>query len=137
MDSSSELQAIIRNWFESVYRNDASWLDRHLSTDGRLRIIGTDPEEWLQGDKAAELLRSDLAALGGKATFEVSEAEAFTEGSIGWGAASLTITLEGGMKVSPRWSAVFHQEDGQWKAVQVHASVGLTNEQLFGTSFST
>jgi hypothetical protein len=36
--------------------------------------------------------------------------------------------------VSPRWSAVFHREDGG-KAVQVHASVGLTNEQLFGVGF--
>jgi hypothetical protein len=37
--------------------------------------------------------------------------------------------------VAPRWSAVFRRENGDWKAVQVHASVGVTNEQLFGVEF--
>jgi hypothetical protein len=137
MEKSAELELIIRGWFESVYAGDASWLDRHLSKDARLRIIGTDPEEWLQGEKAEALLRSDLSALAGNATFDVREAEAYTQGDAGWGAASLTINLEGGMKVSPRWSATFVREDGNWKAVQIHASVGMTNEQLFGTTFAT
>lgn len=137
METSSELQGIIRNWFESVEKGDPSWLDRHLSADPSLRIVGTDPSEWLQGEKAVDLLRSDLAVLAGNASFEIREIEAFSEGDFGWGAAALTITLGAGMKVSPRWSAAFHREAGQWKAVQVHASVGVTNEQLFGTTFQT
>jgi ketosteroid isomerase-like protein len=134
MQPSPELEAIIRDWFASVARNDASWLDRHLSKDARLRIVGTDPEEWLLGEKAADLLRSDLAMMGGKVQFDVHEAEAYTEGSVGWGVATFTIAIGPDLKVTPRWSGVFHQEDGEWKAVQVHASVGITNEQLFGMS---
>jgi ketosteroid isomerase-like protein len=137
MEPSPELQGIIRSWFESVYKSDASWLDRHLSKDARLRIVGTDPDEWLQGEKAEALLRTDIEMLGGQATFDVSECEAFSEGDVGWGVARFTITLGEGVKISPRWSGVFHREDGQWKAVQIHASVGMTNEQLFGMQFQS
>ena len=135
MEPSAELQGVIRSWFESVAKGDASWLDTHLSTDKRLRIIGTDPQEWLQGQQAADLLKADLAVMGGKVTIQVKEVEAFSEGSVGWGVALPEITLEDGKKVAPRWSAVFRRENGDWKAVQVHASVGVTNEQLFGVEF--
>ena len=135
MQPSPEIEAIIRDWFAAVANADPSWLDRHLSTDAKLRIIGTDPAEWLQGKQAQELLHADLAALGGNASFFVQQSEGYAEGDIGWGAAAFTITLPNELQISPRWSAVFHREDGQWKAVQIHASVGVTNEQLFGMPF--
>jgi hypothetical protein len=135
MDTSAELQGVIRGWFESVARGDPAWLERHLSGDPRLRIIGTDPQEWLQGDAAAGLLRADLAGLGGAATVRVGEVEAYAEGDVGWGAARPEITLRGLGTVAPRWSAVFRREGGAWRAVQVHASVGVPNEQLFGGAF--
>jgi ketosteroid isomerase-like protein len=127
---SAELQGVIRSWFEAVSRGDPSWLERHLSRDGGLRVIGTDPQEWLQGRTAAELLEGDLAVLGGKATVRVEEVEAYSEGC-----ARPAITREDGRTVSPRWSAVFRREAGDWRAVQIHASVGVANEQLFGAEF--
>ena len=62
----------------------------------------------------------------------MGEAEAFREGTVGWGVARPTLTLPAGKAISPRWSAVFHQEDGEWKLVQLHASVGVPNEALLG-----
>ncbi len=35
-----------------------------------------------------------------------------------------------GKKASPRWGDVFHREDGQGKLVQLHASIGVGNEEL-------
>ena len=43
-----------------------------------------------------------------------------------------TITLPDGRPASPRWSAVFHREDGEWRLVQLHASIGVPNEEVFG-----
>jgi hypothetical protein len=85
----------------------------------------------LQGEAAAGLLRHDIEALGGQVSVEVHDAEGYSEGDIGWGVARFTIDF-GEMKISPRWSGVFHREGGEWKAVQVHASVGVSNEQVFG-----
>jgi hypothetical protein len=132
MEPSTELQAIIKNWFESVVMGDASWLDRHLSKHSQLRIVGTDPHEFVQGEQAVALLRSDLAALGGNAMVDVRDVEAFSEDNVGWGVARPEVTIGGEMKVSPRWSAVFHREDGEWRAVQIHASIGMSNEAAFG-----
>jgi hypothetical protein len=70
--------------------------------------------------------------MGGAVTITVTEVEAFEEGSIGWGVAKPVIALPDGRSVSPRWSAVFRREDGTWKAVQVHASVGVPNDDVFG-----
>jgi hypothetical protein len=49
---------------------------------------------------------------------------------VGWAATRLTITLPDGGQVSPRWSAVFHREDGEWRFVQTHASIAVPNDQI-------
>ena len=80
MQPSPEIEAIIREWFASVANGDTSWIDTHLSPDAHLRIIGTDPAEWLQGKRAEDLLRADLAAMGGTASFFIQQSEGYAEG---------------------------------------------------------
>ena len=46
---------------------------------------------------------------------ELGETEAYQEGTVAWGLARPTLIMPNGQQVSPRWSAVFHQEDGEWK----------------------
>ena len=70
--------------------------------------------------------------MGGNVTADPGEPEAYVEGTVGWGMPRPTLTLPNGKTLTPRWGAVFHQEDGQWKLVQLHASVGIPNEQLMG-----
>lgn len=134
MQTSVELQKIINNWFESVSSGDPSWADRHISKTARL--VGTDPNEWMEGEKVAEFLKEEVKAMGGVIKVELGETEAYEEGSVGWGLAKPTLIMPNGQQVSPRWSAVFHQEDGEWKLVQLHASVGVSNEELFGMETS-
>jgi hypothetical protein len=97
-----------------------------------VRLVGTDPEEWLAGEQVATFLKQEAAALGGRITISVNDVEAYREGTVGWGMARPTMTLPDGTQFSPRWGGVFHQEDGEWKAVQVHASVGAPNEEVVG-----
>ncbi len=49
---------------------------------------------------------------------------------MGWATTNVTITMPDGKHVSPRWSAVFHLEDGVWRFVQTHASIGIANEDI-------
>jgi ketosteroid isomerase-like protein len=94
------------------------------------RLIGSDPREWLAGQAVAELLRGEAEGSGGTATFTPSDTEAYQEGTVGWASTRLTITLPDGKHVSPRWSAVFHREDGDWKFVQTHASIAVPNDEI-------
>ncbi|MBI5289825.1 MAG: nuclear transport factor 2 family protein [Chloroflexi bacterium] len=136
MEASPELAEIIVNWFKAAETGDASWRDRHVSRHAKLRIVGTDPEEWLQGEPAYRFLKDEAENVGGKVQVQVAEVEAYRDGDVGWGLARPIITIADGRKVSPRWSAVFIREDGGWKLIQLHASVAIGNEEAFGDTFT-
>jgi ketosteroid isomerase-like protein len=136
MRPSPELREIIASWFKAAESGDAAWRDRHVSRDPNLRIVGTDPDEWLLGEPAYAFLKHEAETVGGRVRVSVREVEAFEEGSVGWGVAIPDITISDGRRVSPRWSAVFHREDGQWRMVQLHASIAVGNEAAFGDTFT-
>jgi hypothetical protein len=132
MEPSSELRDLIAGWFKAVEQGDQSWVDRHVSRQDGMRLIGTDPNEWLDAEGAIAFLKGEAEAMAGMVRASPGEPEAFYEGTVGWGTTRPTLTLPDGRTVSPRWSAVFHREDGEWKMVHLHASVGVANEELFG-----
>ena len=130
MERSPELQDLVLAWFEAVSRGDTSLVDKHVSREAAARLIGSDPSEWLAGEQVVEFLRNEVQKYGGNVMSSPSETEAFSEGTVGWATTSLTITMPDGKHVSPRWSAVFHQEDGDWRFVQTHASIAVPNDQV-------
>lgn len=128
MERSPELEKFIVAWFDAATRGDASLVDRHVSRQEGTRLVGSDPDEWFGGAAAAEFLKKELQGPGGGVR-SLSDLEAFSEGTVGWGLTRFTLAFSDGSSVSPRWSAVFHKEDGEWKFVQLHASIGVTNEE--------
>jgi ketosteroid isomerase-like protein len=136
MEASQDIRSVIADWFAAVAAGDAGWRDRHVSTQDSLRIIGTDPEEWLDGARAYAFLADEARSVSGKLRIELPSVEGYAEGSVGWGAARPEITLGDGRIVSPRWSAVFHREAEVWTLVQLHASIAIGNEIAFGDTFS-
>ena len=136
MKHSSELRDVILGWFKAAENGDVSWCDHHVSGNPDLRVVGTDPKEWLKGEKALGFLRNEAATVGGRVKVRIVEVEAYEEGSVGWGLALPEITLLDGNKVSPRWSAVFHREDKDWRMVQLHASIAIGNTEAFGDTFT-
>jgi ketosteroid isomerase-like protein len=129
MEQSPELRDLVLAWCEAVSRGDTSLVDKHISREAGVRLIGSDPSEWLAGEQVVKFLREEVEKYGGNVTSSPSETEAFSEGTVGWAATHLTITLPDGKTVSPRWSAVFHREDEEWKFVQAHASIAVPNEE--------
>jgi hypothetical protein len=130
MERSPELEALVRAWFEAASKGDTSIVERHVSRHGGSRLIGSDPDEWFEDEAVAEFLRGEVEGSAGNVTFSPHGTEAFTEGTVGWAATGLTITLPDGRSVSPRWTAVFHREDAAWKFVQTHASIAVPNEEV-------
>ncbi len=128
MERSPELERFIVAWFDAATRGDPSLVDRHVSRQEGTRLVGSDPDEWFGGPAAAEFLKNELQGSGGSVR-SLSDLEAFSEGTVGWAMTRFTLSFPDGSSVSPRWSAVFHKEDGQWRFVQLHASIGVTNEE--------
>jgi ketosteroid isomerase-like protein len=131
VDRSPELELLVGAWFAAASNGDASLVDAHVSPGGGTRLIGSDPGEVFKGGGAvAEFLRGEVEGAGGEAAFAPADTEAFSEGSVGWATTTVTITMPDGKHVSPRWSAVFHREDGVWKFVQTHASIAVPNDEI-------
>jgi len=128
MQASSELRDVFQAWFRYLVAGDASWVERHVSSRAGVRLVGIGPAEWLEGPEVAEYFRGGARAWGGVVRVSAGEIEAYSEGSVGWGLACPILTLSNGRQLSPRWSAVFHREDGDWRLVQFHASLGIANE---------
>jgi len=131
IERSEELRDVIRSTFEAYLAGDAYFIDRHTSSQGSVRLIGSDPNEWWEGEQAAEVLKQEMQE-GSVRVSSMDDIEAFVEGTVGWVSSRPVWTLEDGREIPTRWTAVFHQEDGEWKMVQAHTSVGVANEELFG-----
>lgn len=93
--------------------------------------LGTDPREWWEG---ADVVVSLFAAQADKRaglTFDEPRLAAFQEGTVGWAVYVANAMYQG--EVRPfRFTAIFHLERHAWKAVHVHRSVGVRNEDAWG-----
>ena len=131
MEPSPEIVQLVGDWFDAASRGDASLIDRHVPDAASARLVGSDPDEWLQGGTTiATFLRGEVEGGGGKVSFTPSDTEAFANGDVGWAATRLTIAMPDGRKVSPRWTAVFERHEGVWLFVQTHASIAVANDQI-------
>jgi ketosteroid isomerase-like protein len=131
MERSSAIEDLVKAWFHAATTGDASVVDLHVSREPGVRLIGSDPGEWLSGgEEIGAFLRGEVEGAAGAVTFSPADIEAYEEGSVGWGTARLTISMPDGRWVSPRWSAVFHREDDVWRFVQTHASIAVPNDEV-------
>jgi hypothetical protein len=131
MERSEELRDVIRSTFEAYSTGDASLTDRHTSSQDGVRLIGSDPNEWWEGEQAAEVLKQEMQDSSVRVS-SMGGIDAFFAGTVGWVSSRPVWTFEDGREIPTRWTAVFHQEEGEWKMVQAHTSVGVANEELFG-----
>lgn len=131
MERSAEIVALVEAWFDAATKGDPSLVTMHVSPSEATRLIGSDPSEVYKGGAdVAAFLKGEVEGSGGRATFTPTDTEAFREGSVAWATTHVTIAMPDGRQVSPRWSAVFHLEDGIWKFVQTHASIAVPNDQI-------
>jgi hypothetical protein len=136
MERSAELRDLCVALSEAHSRADAPFIERHVSARDGVLSIGSDPKEWVEGERVLEAFKQglqddDVRRSPSEDDF-VRELDAFVEGTVGWASSRFGWTAKDGSEVPMCWSAVFHLEDGEWKLVQAHASVGVPNEEIFG-----
>ncbi len=137
MKPSAELKNVMLRLYESMSSGDASAVERLFSRQSGVLVIGTDPQEWWAGyETYARLFKAQLKEMAG-IRIEAGELEAFVEGTVGWVADRPKIRLANGQEVRFRQTAVLHQEDGEWKIVQHHTSMGVPNVEAVGKELTT
>ena len=137
MEELTELKELYLQCCEAMSRGDYLFFARRFSQKEGVLAIGTDPTEWLEGYAAiAGVFKSQLEQAGGFLVLPGTP-RSHRDGSIGWVAGRPAIKLPNGSEIPARLTAVFQQDQGDWKIVQWHFSVGISNEDLIGETLTT
>ena len=130
MQQSPELKDLIVQFFQAAVAGNTAFVDRAYSRQPGTLQIGTDPTEWWQGwETITGIWRSQMEALGGGMPVFAEEVQAWREGDVGWVAVNGAIRVPEQSDTPLRFTAVLHREDGTWKIVQGHGSIGVSNEE--------
>jgi adenylate cyclase len=132
MNPSTELKNAVLRLYECISLGDVGAVQHLFSQQDGVLAIGSDPNEWWADyDMITQAFKAQLQE-GGARQIEAGELNAYVEGTVGWAADRRTIRLNNGKEITIRETSVFHKEDGEWKIVQLHASLGIPNEEAFG-----
>jgi ketosteroid isomerase-like protein len=134
-ERSPDIEQVIRDTIDALARSDIDEIARHTSRDPCVISIGSDATEWTEGhDEIVRLFRESSPEGSDGVSAGLDELQAFSEGTVGWAAGRGYFEMEG-TRVPMRLTVVMHQEDGHWKAVQSHVSLGVPNERMLDPMF--
>ena len=104
---------------------DVASFDRLVSSHPATVVIGTAPGEIV---RERDRLRFGSEAEGVR--LQPGSPEAYEEGSLGWLTDEAAFGFPDGSTMATRVTAVFRSEDGSWKLVHMHVSVGVPDEEV-------
>ena len=133
MEHSDELRDLTLRLYEAEASGDLSFIERHFSRREGAVYVGSDPNEWWEGFEAfVQAMRAQSEAMGGM-QIVAGQLQAYQEGGIGWVIdRDASFRLPDGTEIPFRNTVIFRREDGEWKLVHEHASIGIRNEEMFG-----
>ena len=134
-ERSTEIEQVLRDIVDAIARSDFDKVGRLTSRDDCVLAIGTDANEWSEGyDQIMQLFRDSTPEGELGISVGLDDVRAFRQGSVGWAAGRGYFEMQG-RRVPVRLTVVTHEEDGEWKAVQSHASIGVPNDQMLDPMF--
>ena len=132
MNPSDEVKNAVLRLYESMSIGDVSAIERLFSHQSGILTIGSDPNEWWAGYDTIDRVFKAQFQGGTAKPILASDLNAFAEGTVGWASERRTSRLPNGKEITIRETFVFHQEEGEWKIVQLHVSLGIPNTDVFG-----
>jgi ketosteroid isomerase-like protein len=132
MRRSAEVRDTLLRFYEVFSAPDLEGFAQIIAqeADEGVLVIGTDPGDWAQGRErwiaAREALTHTMEGLRLEAG---EEPQGYEEGSMGWVADQPRAVLPDGA-ISTRLTGVLRQEEGEWRLVHIHLSVGVPDEEV-------
>jgi hypothetical protein len=131
MHPSDEIKNAVLHLYKSMSNGNLSAIERLFSRQSGVLAIGSDPDEWWAGYEVINRVFSAQFKGGSPKPIIAQDLHAFAEGSVGWASERRTSRLPNGKDITIRETFVFHQEEGEWKIVQLHVSLGIPNADVF------
>jgi ketosteroid isomerase-like protein len=124
MRQSEEVRNAMLRFCERLSAGDVASFDELVSQEATL-IIGTAPGEWVT---ERERMRFGFEAEGVR--LEAKDPVGYEEGSLGWVVDQPAFVFPDGSVMQTRLTAVMRREEGHWRLVHMHGSVGVPDEQV-------
>lgn len=124
MEESAELREAMLRFCDRLSASDVGSFDELVSQEANL-IIGTAPEEWVED---RERMRFGFETEGFR--LEAGDPRGYEEGALGWVVDQPTFVFPDGSTFQTRLTAVMGQEEGRWKLVHAHFSVGVPDDEV-------
>jgi ketosteroid isomerase-like protein len=124
MRQSEEVRNAMLRFCERLSAGDVASFDELVSQEATL-IIGTAPGEWVT---ERERMRFGFEAEGVR--LEAKDPVGYEEGSLGWVVDQPAFVFPDGSVMQTRLTAVMRREEGHWRLVHMHVSVGVPDEQV-------
>jgi hypothetical protein len=128
MKESDAVRDALRTFYERFSAHDPGEFADILATGEGISVIGsapgeghTDRESWVSG-YATSISQVRLRLEAG------IEPRGWEEGTVGFGVDQPRFVMPDGSFLPTRLTGVLHQEDGDWKIVHLHFSVGVPDE---------
>lgn len=130
MEASVEVENVVRALFDAVSKGDIGEIENLFSQKDGVIAIGSDPAEMWAGNNAIVRAFTEQLQSSGARQIQTGEISAWVEGTVGWASELRTIRRSKGKAMSIRHTFVLHTENGRWKIVQMHVSIGVPNDEL-------
>ena len=124
MERSAELTTMVQQFYDGINRHEPTVVAALIAGDERALFVGTEGGDWWAGhDAIVDVLTEKLETIEG---FELvaGEPTAYADGNVGWFADRPSFRLADGTNVPARLTGVALRDDGSWRVVQGHMSMG-------------
>jgi SnoaL-like domain len=125
MQQSTEVRDAMLRFYDRLSASDAASFDQLVSQETATLVVGTAP-----GDRVTERDRLRFGFEAEGVRIQAGEPAGYEEGSMGWVVDEPMFFFPDGSAMKTRLTAVLHREDGVWKLVHMHVSVGVPDEEV-------
>jgi ketosteroid isomerase-like protein len=131
MQKSAAVEQAMQHFYARFSAGDVEGFAQTITSWPDAFVVGTDPGEWQEGRTTwIAGYEEQITAIPG-IRLEAGDLRGYAEGSLGWAADRPSFVLPDGTAISTRLTTVLRLEDGGWKLVNAHFSIGVPNEEMF------
>jgi hypothetical protein len=128
MRESTEVRDAMLRFYDRLSASDVTSFDTIVSSDPATLVIGTAPGEWVTERSG---LRFGFETEGVRID-PGPNPQGYESGSLGWVVDEPTMFYPDGSEIRTRLTSVLNEEDGRWKLIHMHVSVGVPDEEVVG-----
>lgn len=113
-------------FFERLTAKDVDSFETLVSSDASTLVIGTAPGEWAT-DRPRLRYGFEVEGVG---LVPGPSPTGFERGDVGWFVDEPTYHFPDGSEMHTRMTAILQREDGDWRIVHMHVSVGVPDDEV-------